>query len=61
MDEFSVKPLAQEAAEAQIDNPLYECSVCGATVIVFNGTPFYTCYCDNRQIVVTAEGMRHGL
>ena len=53
--------LAQATAEEQQETPLYQCSECGETVIVFNGRPFFTCACDPRQIVVTEEGMKRGL
>ena len=55
------KALAQLSAEEQQDTPLYACSECGETVIIFNGRPFWTCTCENRQIVVTEEGLRRGL
>lgn len=55
------KALAQLSAEEQQDTPLYMCSECGETVIILNGRPFWTCTCENRQIVVTEEGLRRGL
>ncbi len=55
------KAPAQLSAEEQQDTPLYACSECGETVIIFNGRPFWTCTCENRQIVVTEEGLRRGL
>lgn len=55
------KPRAQLTAEEQQETTLYMCSECGETVIIFNGRPFWTCACENRQIVVTEEGLRRGL
>ena len=55
------KPRAQLTAEEQQEAPLYMCSECGETVIIFNGRPFWTCVCESRQIVVTEEGLRRGL
>jgi hypothetical protein len=56
-----VSNLAQATAEEQQETPLYACSVCGETVIVFNGRAFYTCACEGRQIVLTEEGLKRGL
>jgi hypothetical protein len=54
-------PQGQLTAQEQQEAPLYVCSVCGETVILFNGRPFYTCACEDRQIVLTEEGMKRGL
>lgn len=55
------KAPAQLAAEQQQEIPLYVCSECGETVVVFNGRSFPTCACDPMNIVVTTEGVRRGL
>lgn len=52
------RPQSQLSAEQQQETPLFVCSECGETVIIFNGKKFQTCYCDPMQVILTEEGIR---
>ena len=55
---------AQEAADLQIDNPLFVCTVCGEAVVVYGGQFFRTCEHIDSLVAATYEGLRaasHGV
>lgn len=51
-------PAAQQAADAQMQTPLFKCGECNEVVIVWNGRFFRTCEHLQAAIVATPEAAK---
>lgn len=53
-----MKTAAQQATDAQMQQPLFKCSSCDEVVVVFQGRFFRTCEHTTAAIVATPEAAK---
>lgn len=53
-----MSPAAQQAADAQMQSPLFRCGECAEPVIAYNGRFFRTCEHLDAPIIATPEAAK---